>query len=73
MKTRTNIVLDDKLISEARKYSTVKTKKGTIELALSEYVRNHKRKKLTDLRGKLEFRSDYNYKKMRSGSSNDIG
>lgn len=72
MKTRTNIVLDDKLISEARKYSEVKTKKGVIELALTEYVETHKRKNLTDLRGKINFQDGYDHKKLRHRSLNDI-
>jgi len=73
MKTRTNIVLEDKLVYEAKKYSNVKTKKGVIEAALNEYIENHRRKKLTDLKGKIKFRSDYDYKKLRSDSSHDIG
>ena len=36
---RTNIVLNDKLISEAKKYSSAKTKKEIVEIALSEFCR----------------------------------
>ena len=67
MKTRTNIVLNDKLISEAKKFSNVKTKREIVELALSEFVENHKRKNLSDLKGKIKFKDDYDYKKMRVG------
>lgn len=73
MQTKTSIVLDNKLIAEARKYSNVKTKKGTIELALKEFIRLNGRKKLTNLKGKLQFKEDYDYKKMRTGSSDDNG
>jgi len=69
---RTNIVLNDKLISEAKKYTKVKTKKELVELALSEFVENHKRKDLRDLKGKIKFEDNYDYKKMRNGLVNDI-
>ncbi len=69
---RTNILLNDKLITEAKKYSNLITKKDIVELALTEYVENHKRKDLRDLKGKIKFKQDYDYKKMRNGSLNDI-
>ena len=69
---RTNIVLNDKLISEAKKYSSAKTKKEIVEIALSEFVENHKRKDLRDLKGLIKFKKDYDYKKMRNGIKNDI-
>jgi Arc/MetJ family transcription regulator len=66
MKMRTNIVLDDKLIEEAFKFSqTISTKKELIEMALKEYVNNRKRKNLKELKGKIEFSAGYDYKKMR--------
>lgn len=69
---RTNIVLNDKLIAEAEKYSNFKTKREIVELALLEFVENHKRKDLRDLKGKIKFSDDYDYKKMRNGITNDI-
>jgi Arc/MetJ family transcription regulator len=63
---RTNIVLDDKLVDEAFKYSqTISTKRELIEVALKEYVDTRKRKNIKDLRGKIAFREDYDYKAMR--------
>jgi len=63
---RTNIVLDDKLVDEAFKYSqTISTKRELIEVALKEYVDTRKRKNIKDLRGKIAFRKDYDYKAMR--------
>jgi Arc/MetJ family transcription regulator len=63
---RTNIVLDDKLVDEAFKYSqTLSTKRELIEVALKEYVDTRKRKNIKDLRGKIAFRKDYDYKAMR--------
>ena len=70
---RTNIVLNDKLITEAKKIANVKTKKEIVELALTEFINNHKRKKLSDLKGKIKFTNDYDYKEMRIGPINDIG
>jgi Arc/MetJ family transcription regulator len=63
---RTNIVLDDDLVEEAFKFSqTVSTKKELIEAALKEYVNNRKRKSLKELKGKINFSVDYDYKRMR--------
>lgn len=64
---RTNIVLDDDLIDEAFKYAGVKTKKELIQIALQEYIDNHKKKNLIDLKGKINFSDQYDYKKMREG------
>jgi Arc/MetJ family transcription regulator len=65
---RTNIVLDDILVEEAFKYSSsIRTKKDLIETALREYVQNRKIKDLRELKGKIQFSDDYDYKKMRIG------
>lgn len=64
---RTNIDLDDELIKEAFKYSEHKTKKELVKEALEEYVANRKIKNLMDLKGKIEFSDEYDYKKMRAG------
>ena len=39
MNTRTNIVLDDKLVAKAMKLAGVKTKKAAVEAALKAFVR----------------------------------
>ena len=63
---RTNIVLNDKLMEEAFIFSqTISTKKELIETALKEYVNNRKRKNIKELRGKINFTDDYDYKTMR--------
>jgi len=65
---RTNIVLDDQLVDEAFKYAeNISTKKDLIEIALKEFVKNRKMKNLRDLKGKILFSDDYDYKKMRIG------
>jgi len=62
---RTNIVINDYLIAEALKISKIKTKKELIHRALEEFVRNRKRRDLKEIRGKVEFTDDYDYKKLR--------
>ena len=63
---RTNINLDDNLVNEAFKYINVNTKKELINIALKEFVENHKKKDLLELMGKVEFDENYDYKKLRS-------
>lgn len=63
---RTNIVLNEKLVKEAFSYAHVATKKELIDLALREFVENHRRKDIRDLRGKVKIDDKYNYKEMRS-------
>jgi hypothetical protein len=50
---RTNIVLDDDLVDEA----------------LRVFIASKKRKNLLDLRGKIEFAQDYDYKALRQPNS----
>ncbi len=64
---RTNIVLDDELMKLAFQYSEFKTKKEIIHQALTEFVENRKKKDLRDLKGKIHFQKDYDYKSLRSG------
>lgn len=64
---RTNIVLDDKLLKEAFKYSTAKTKKDLIHEALKELIAVRQKKDLRELKGKIAFMEGYDYKKMRKG------
>jgi len=63
---RTNVVLNEELVNEAFMYSqTISTKKELIEVALKEYVNNRKRKNIGELKGKIKFLDNYNYKEMR--------
>lgn len=63
---RTNIVLDDDLVSEAFTLTGVRTKKELVNLALRELVAHRKKKDLLDLAGKIEFSSDFDHKALRS-------
>ncbi len=62
---RTNIDIDDSLLEEAFSVTHVRTKKELIHEALKEFIRLKKRKDLTELAGFIEFRSDYDHKKLR--------
>ena len=62
---RTNIVLDEKLIKEAFKYSRAKSKKELIAIVLKEFVENKRRLNLLHLEGKIEFAKGYDYKSLR--------
>lgn len=62
---RTNIELNDTLIQEAMKYTSLKTKKDIVNEALREFVANHKRLSMMDLKGKIEFADGYDNKALR--------
>ncbi|HEX3553873.1 MAG TPA: type II toxin-antitoxin system VapB family antitoxin [Thermoanaerobaculia bacterium] len=63
---RTNIVLDDDLLSEAIRVTGIKTKKDVVHEALRLLVATKKRKSLLDLKGKIEFAPGYDYKSLRT-------
>lgn len=57
---RTNIVIDDKLMSTALKTSGLNTKKEVVEEALKLLVKVKNQSKLRKLRGKLKWEGDLN-------------
>jgi Arc/MetJ family transcription regulator len=64
---RTNIDIDDKILKEAFKLSSAKTKKELVHEALVLLIKIRKRKDLLDLKGKIEFQANYDHKKLRAG------
>jgi len=64
---RTNIVLDDALVEEAKKLTGIRTKVKLVDTALRELVKSRKRVSLLDLEGKIKFAPGYDYKKLRIG------
>lgn len=58
MMGRTNVVLDDKLISECQKVTGIKTRRALIDLALRELLRRERQKKLLELKGKVTWEGD---------------
>jgi Arc/MetJ family transcription regulator len=59
-------MIDDALMKEALMLSKMKTKRDVVQRALEEFVRNLKKKDLREIRGKVQFATGYDYKKMRS-------
>jgi Arc/MetJ family transcription regulator len=55
---RTNIDVDDKLMTSAMAITDIKTKKGVVEYALKEMIDLHKRRSLLGLKGKVKWTGD---------------
>jgi Arc/MetJ family transcription regulator len=62
---RTNIVLDDDLVAEAMALTGLRTKRAVIQEALEQLVRQHRRRDLAELRGRVRFAPDFDHKKLR--------
>jgi Arc/MetJ family transcription regulator len=60
--------LDDELVEEAFRHTDAKTKRELVDVALREFVENHKRKDIRELRGRISFHPGYDYKKLREGT-----
>jgi Arc/MetJ family transcription regulator len=52
---RTNVELDEKLVSKAMRLTQLSTKKQVINYALGEIVRRAERKKILNLKGKVKW------------------
>ena len=63
---RTNIVIDDRLMNEARALSGNKTKKETVEEALKVLIQFKQQSSIRSYRGKLKWEGDL--EKMRTDS-----
>ena len=63
----TNIEIDDKLINEALKLLQLKDKNELFNIALKELIRKYTQKDIRELKGKIKFLDDYDYKDMRKG------
>ena len=57
--------LDEKMVEEAVKLGNFKTKQEAMNVALAEFVQRRNRLRILELAGKIEFRPDWDYKKMR--------
>ena len=55
---RTNIEINQELIEEIMKLTSIKTKKEAVHLALEEYLRKLKLKELAGLAGKVHWEGD---------------
>jgi Arc/MetJ family transcription regulator len=61
----TNLDIDEKLLDEALRISSNRTKKATVEQALQEYIQRRKQQKILKLFGKIEYDPSSNYKEQR--------
>lgn len=55
---RTNVVIDDRLMSEAMKTSGLRTKRAVIEEALRRFVQFQRQAEIHKLRGKITWEGD---------------
>ena len=62
----TNLQIDDKLISKARKLGGHKTKRAAVTQALLEYVQHLGQMKIISMFGTIDYDLGYDYKKQRS-------
>ncbi len=62
---RTNIEINADLMNRAMTISGLKTKKAVVEQAMAEFVERRTRKNLVDLRGRIAFAENYDYKAAR--------
>ena len=55
---RTNIDIDDQLMSEALRTTGLSTKRETVQLALETLVRLNRQAEMRQLRGRLDWQGD---------------
>jgi len=57
---RTNIEIDDQLVSQAMQASGARTKKAVVEAGLRLLVKTHSQTAIRKLRGKVQWEGDLN-------------
>lgn len=62
----TNLQIDDRLLAKAQQVGGFRTKKETVNHALSEFVRRRQQKNIATLFGTIDFLPDFNHKKLRA-------
>jgi len=55
---RTNIVLDEELVAEAKKATGIKTTRELVDTALRELLRQKDIRRILELRGEVEWEGD---------------
>lgn len=68
---RTQIDLDEKLLTQVVQMGQFNSKKAAIQAALTEFVKTLKRRELLALRGQIEWQGDLN--QLRANRANDAG
>jgi Arc/MetJ family transcription regulator len=62
----TNLQIDDRLLNKARKIGGFRTKKDTVNQALTEFLQRRKQRAIGDLFGTVDFLPDFDHKKLRA-------
>ena len=60
-----NLSVDTQLLDDALRISGLKTKKDTVNLALSEFIKKRQASEILELFGTIEYDGEYDYKKAR--------
>jgi Arc/MetJ family transcription regulator len=55
---RTNVELDEKLLSLGKKLTGIKTSKDLLNFALKQLVRHQNQKRILEFEGKIDWRGD---------------
>jgi Arc/MetJ family transcription regulator len=64
---RTNIVLDDDLVTKCQRVTGIKTRRELIDHALRELLRHESQSKILELKGKIHWEGDLsNFRRGRS-------
>ena len=56
--TRTNVVLDDKLVAKCQRATGIKTRRALIQYALEELLRQKNQKRILELEGTVDWEGD---------------
>ena len=64
-----DLVLDDKLVEEARRVGNHRTQSEALTAALAEYIDHRKRLRILELEGTIDFDPSYDYKAERRSRS----
>jgi len=69
LQVATNLAIDNELLNAALEISGLKSKKDTINQALSEFIKRRKTAEIINLFGTIEYDSSYDYKEFRNSRS----
>lgn len=62
----TNLQINDQLLAEAQRVGRFRTKKETVNQALTEFVQRREQVRVLELFGKMDLHPDYDPKKLRT-------
>lgn len=65
---QTQVELNDELVKTAFNYAKVNTNQELLTLALTEFVANHQRLDVRELRGTVDLLPGYDYKRLRAAA-----